>query len=72
MYNEDKDAFVKELGELLAKFGVEDVMAMYYQKDDWKEVVEVKFWNGQSITVNVHMDSLDAIVIDVMNALQFQ
>ena len=75
MYIEDKESFVKEFGELLAKYGIEDVKEIRYEKnitDEWdtEEHVIVTFDGDQHMRVNVHMDSLPAIIRDVMYALR--
>lgn len=67
---ENKEGFVKELGELLHKFGVEDVKELEYQRTENDEIVIIKYKSGHYRKVNVHMDSLAAIVRDVMRVLQ--
>lgn len=69
MYIEDKENFVKELGELLSKYGVEQIEKLTYLKNNDLEFVKVDFVGGGNVMVNVHMDSLAAIVRDVMRAL---
>lgn len=74
MYIEDKENFVKEFGELLARYGVEDVLELHYTQvitDSWdtEEYVKIIFTNGYEQVVNVHMDSLGAIVKDIMKCL---
>lgn len=66
---ENKETFVKELGELLRKFGVENVSALKYERKDSLETVRVIFYDGYSYLVDVSMDSYAAIVRDVMKTL---
>lgn len=73
MYKDDiqtKAAFVQELSQLLKKFEIEDVGDLIYSNIDSDEKVTIFFRNGNYTEVNVHMDSLAAIVRDVMKALQ--
>lgn len=70
IYNEDKTGFVKEFGELLNKYGIENVIGMNYTKDkNDEENVIVYFEGGSEISVNVNCDSLSAIIRDVMKEL---
>lgn len=66
---ENKELFVKELGELLRKYGVENVQALKYEKSKTLEVVTITFCDGYQFGVDVSMDSYAAIVRDVMKAL---
>ena len=66
---ENKEAFVKELGELLHKYRVEDINALKYERDGNLEIVNIIFCNGTKFTVNVSMDSYAAIIRDVMRKL---
>lgn len=66
---ENKEAFVKEFGDLLRKYGVEDVAYLKYERKGDVEVVIITFHGGHQMAVNVSMDSYAAIVRDVMRAL---
>lgn len=66
---ENKEAFVKELGELLRRYGVEDVAYLRYKREGSLETVTITFHGGHQIEVGVSMDSYAAIVRDVMKAL---
>lgn len=67
---ENKAGFVRELGELLAKYSREDIAGMNYEKDsDGFEAVTIRFTNGYEKTANVTGDSCIAIMSDVYKAL---
>lgn len=70
---ENKEQFVKEFGELLNKYGVEDIKELKYtnaSKDGCiTEYVTVVYNDGYSYSLSVAMDSLAAIVRDVMMTL---
>ena len=66
---ENKELFVKELGELLRRYGVEDVAYLEYKREGSLETVTITFHGGHQTVVNVSMDSYAAIVRDVMKAL---
>lgn len=71
MYKDDaetKNNFVREFGELLAKYNIEDVGALLYSNID-EEKVTILFERGTFREVNVSLDSLPAIIRDVMKAL---
>ena len=72
---ENKKEFVEELGILLCKHRVENIVRLEYVKDDSGErviiythdpIFDIEFKEE----VNVNMDSLAAIIRDVMNALR--
>ena len=72
---ENKKEFVEELGRLLCKYRVENIVRLEYVKDDSGErviiythdpIFDIEFTEE----VNVNMDSLAAIIRDVMNALR--
>jgi hypothetical protein len=73
---EDKEAFVREFGALLAKWGIQGVESMEYRKNcpypythsenKVSEGVIVKFEGGGSKVADVSADSLQAIMTDVM------
>lgn len=70
MMDENKSGFVRELGELLAKYSREDIAALtYHMDDDGFEAVTIRFGNGYEKTVNVTYDSVIAIMQDVFKAL---
>lgn len=66
---ENKEMFVKELGDLLQRYGVEDVAYLRYKREGSLETVTITFHGGHQMVVNVSMDSYAAIVRDVMKAL---
>lgn len=66
---ENKKAFVREFGELLHKFGVEEIVHMEYERKGSLETVVITFHGGGQIEVNVSMDSYVAIIRDVMKML---
>lgn len=67
--NENKAAFVQELGELLAKYTRENISHMEYEEKENVEAVIVHFRNGYSKAVDVTGDSCLAIMHDVYKAL---
>ena len=72
MYKDDKQtkaAFVQELGQLLARYEIEDIGNMFYS-DVNGEKVTIFLKHGDVIEVSVNMDSLAAIVRDVMKVFQ--
>ena len=72
MYKDDsetKAAFVHELGRLLSKYDVEGISEMFYSNADGKEKVTVICKPGGIKEINVTMDSLAAIVRDIMKSL---
>lgn len=67
---ENKAGFVRELGELLAKYSREDIAGMNYEKDsDGFEAVTIRYTNGYEKTANVTGDSVIGILSDVYKAL---
>ena len=64
---ENKEAFVQELGELLRKYSREDVAGLDY--DPRNETVYITYGNGYVKPVNVACDSCIAIMADVYKAL---
>lgn len=80
MYIENKKEFVKDLGHLLSNYGIEGIDSMDYTKEDDIEIVTIhcsQLINGYEkdkwyIKVNVHMDSLLAIIKDIITALYNQ
>lgn len=70
---EVKSKFVKEFGELLNKYGVEDIKELKYtdaSKDGCiTEYVTVVHNDGYTYSLSVSMDSLAAIIRDVMKTL---
>lgn len=67
---ENKEAFVQELGELLAKYSRDDIAGMSYEKDsDGFEAVTIRFTNGYEKSRNVTGDSVIGILSDVYKAL---
>ena len=67
---ENKPAFVRELGALLAKYSREDIAALtYHMDDDGFEAVTIHYLNGYEKTVNVTGDRVIAIMVDVYRAL---
>ena len=72
---EVKAEFVRELGQLLNKYGVEDIKELKYEdrstETNIEEWVTVIFNDGYSYKQSVAMDSLEAIVRDVMRSLEY-
>lgn len=67
---ENKEAFVQELGELLAKYSRENIAGMNYEKDsDGFEAVTIRYTNGYEKTANVTGDSVIGILSDIYKAL---
>ena len=68
--DENKEGFVRELGELLAKYSREDIAGMSYEKDeDGFEAVTIRYKNGYEKSRNVTGDSVIGILLDVYKAL---
>ena len=66
-----KTQFVALLGKLFKSYGLWDVNSMQYITDGMLiEKVVVIFNGGYNISVNVRMDSNEAIVKDVIKALE--
>jgi hypothetical protein len=72
---EVKAEFVKELGQLLNKYGVEDIKELKYEdrstETNIEEWVTVIFNDDYSYKQSVAMDSLAAVVRDVMRSLEY-
>lgn len=65
-----KKKFVEEFGELLAKYGVQDIQgAKYFIDHLGNEIVEVSFGGDHSYVTNVNCDSISALIRDVMKGL---
>lgn len=72
MYKDDaetKAVFIQDLRNLLVKYEVVDVGDMFYSNIDNKEKVTIFFKSGGVKEINVSMDSLAAMVRDIMKAL---
>ena len=68
--NENKSGFVRELGELLAKYSREDIAGLTYEKDDdGFEAVTIRYTDGYERARNVTGDSVIGILSDVFKAL---
>ena len=68
--DENKEAFVQELGELLAEHSRTGVQWLSYRKDaDGFEAVTIHYATGGEHTVNVTCDSCAAIMHDIYRAL---
>lgn len=67
---ENKQAFVSELGELLKKYSREAVRELVYFEDSNRfEAVEIIYEDGHSRTVNVTADSVVAVMKDIARAM---
>ena len=67
---ENKQAFVRELGELLKKYSREAVRELVYFEDNNRfEAVEIIYEDGHRRTVNVTADSVAAIMKDIARAM---
>ena len=65
-----KKKFVEDFGDLLAKYGVEDIQgAKYFIDHLGNEIVEVSFGGDHSYVTNVNCDSISALIRDVMKGL---
>lgn len=72
MYKDDaetKAVFIQDLRNLLVNYEVVDVGDMFYSNIDNKEKVTIFFKSGGVKEINVSMDSLAAMVRDIMKAL---
>lgn len=73
MYKDDsetKAVFVQELKNLLVKYEIEDIGDMFYSNIDGKEKVTILFKSNGVKEINVSMDSLAAMVRDIMKSLK--
>lgn len=67
---ENKQAFVSELGELLKKYSREAVRELvYFEDSDRFEAVEIIYEDGHRRTVNVTADSVVAVMKDIARAM---
>lgn len=67
---ENKQAFVRELGELLKKYSREAVRELvYFEDSDRFEAVEIIYEDGHRRTVNVTADSVVAVMKDIARAM---
>lgn len=67
---EDKAGFVKDFAALLQKTSeYSDIERMDYVKNDEEEVVYITYTSGDQQIINVHMDSLSAIMKDFFNQI---
>jgi len=67
---ENKQAFVRELGELLKKYSREAVSELvYFEDSDRFEAVEIIYEDGHRRTVNVTADSVVAVMKDIARAM---
>ena len=67
---ENKQAFVRELGELLKKYSREAVRELvYFEDSDRFEAVEIIYEDGYRRTVNVTADSIIAVMKDIARAM---
>lgn len=67
---ENKQAFVRELGELLKKYSREAVRELVYFEDSNRfEAVEIIYEDGHRRTVNVTADSVVAVMKDIARAM---
>lgn len=63
-----KAQFVNELGRLFSKYGIADITALTYREGEvYEEEVLVTYYGGGHRLINVNMDSLTAIVSDIVN-----
>ena len=61
-----KDNFIKEFGELVAKYNISNVESMKYENDSLDEYVIVTYKNGYQKKIYVTLDSLKAMIIDII------
>lgn len=61
-----KDNFIKEFGELVAKYNISNIESMKYENDSLDEYVIVTYKNGYQKKIYVTLDSLKAMIIDII------
>ena len=61
-----KDNFIKEFGELVAKYNISNVESMKYENNSLDEYVIVTYKNGYQKKIYVTLDSLKAMIIDII------
>ena len=61
-----KDNFIKEFGELVAKYNISNVESMKYENNSLDEYVIVTYKNGYQKKICVTLDSLKAMIIDII------
>jgi len=67
---ENKQAFVSELGELLKKYSREAVRELvYFEDSDRFEAVEIIYEDGHRRMANVTADSIIAVMKDIARAM---
>lgn len=66
---EEKSQFIKELSELLSKFGIFEVKNLKYVGEVYEERIEVELISGEKFDVNVTWDSLDMMFKDLVKGL---
>ena len=67
---ENKKEFVKEYGEFLAKFGIQDIAKMeYIEEPNGEEWCEITYTSGHIKRVCVTCDSMWCIVMDTVQSL---
>ena len=66
---EEKSQFVKELSELLSKYGVFQVKSIEYSDEVYDETLIVELQSGAKVNVNVTYDSLDMMLKDLVKGL---
>ena len=68
---EDKKGFVEDLGNLISKYCV-DIEGMEYFKpgNEYNEEVVITYVDGYQQTIDVHMDSILAILQDIAKNIE--
>ena len=68
---EDKKGFVEDLGNLLSKYCA-DIEGMEYFKpgNEYNEEVVITYVDGYQQTIDVHMDSILAILQDIAKNIE--
>ena len=61
-----KDNFIKEFGEFVAKYNISNGESMKYENDSLDEYVIVTYKNGYQKKIYVTLDSLKAMIIDII------
>ena len=73
----NKAAFAHELGELMQRYGVCDIVAIHYRSADngdatrFDEELLVTYAYGDQRIINVNMDSIDGMMRDLFNQEAF-
>ena len=69
---DNKLRFVESLGKVFSSYKLWDIASMEYHnyEDDGYEVVNIRFFDGEPLSVNVTAGSLEAIVKDIIRNIE--